>query len=62
MKDIRFVELNANEQETLQGGSDFNNVPQNNNYANSAASVSQAQGQQQQGQGMVQKIFGLIGG
>ncbi|MBV9386782.1 MAG: hypothetical protein JOZ78_10185 [Chroococcidiopsidaceae cyanobacterium CP_BM_ER_R8_30] len=67
MKDIRFVELNANEQETLQGGGyytsndEFNNVPQNNNYANSSASVSQAQNQQQQGQSLIGGLTKTLG-
>ena len=61
MESTLFTQLNASEQETLQGGTSFNNVPQNNNFANSSASASQAQGQQQQGQ-LEQLVSGLTQG
>lgn len=61
MESTLFTQLNANEEEALQGGSSFNNVPQNNNFANSSASASQAQNQQQQGQ-LQQLISGIFGG
>jgi hypothetical protein len=59
MKDIRFVELSANEQETLQGGGYGESPYVVNNVtsgASSSASQSQAQGQQGQQQSLFQKL------
>jgi hypothetical protein len=50
MKNIRFVELTANEQETLQGGgNEGNTYVVNNVTSGSSASASQSQAQGQQG-------------
>jgi hypothetical protein len=48
MKDIRFVELSANEQETLQGGSSPDVVNNVTSGSSTSAGQSQAQGQQAQ--------------
>jgi hypothetical protein len=55
MKDICFVELSANEQETLQGGSSPDVV--NNVTSGASTSASQAQAQGQQAQQFVEGIL-----